>query len=71
MARFSSFSYKYLSISSIVRFHHNLIIQILILNSFHVGAFEGMSHNGQVMENFVPEACQEMISILITEIENI
>ena len=27
-----------------------------------------MSHNGQVMENFVTEACQEMISILIAEI---
>ena len=30
-----------------------------------------MSHNGQVMENFVTEAWQEMISILIAEIENI
>ena len=30
-----------------------------------------MSHNGPVMENFVTEACQEMISILIAEIENI
>ena len=30
-----------------------------------------MSHSGQVMGNFVTEACQEMISILIAEIENI